>query len=180
MTQPFGFTAPVPDVNAAINARMSDATPKTEATGGAPGAAMSIPRDDHQHPRLTSTTVQTSGANGQTTITCTRGFSRKPSPTFTVTEDNANPVPDFKVLRWLRQDGQPWVEGADQTATANQIWGAVVYGQRARANPILNLGGIVLIGPLLTALGVLSGYAPYAPLEAGIEFGAIIVASSQS
>lgn len=181
MRPPFtvgGPSKPV-DVNAAINARMSNATPMSETTGGASGAAVSIPRDDHQHPRLTSTTPQVSGANGQTTIMFTRGFDKRPGTTFTIVENNTNPVPDFKVQKRLRKDGQDWVSTSDQAIDANRIWGCVVYGQRARANPVLNLSGIVLIGPLLTALGVLSGYAPFTPLEAGIDFSAIAVASSQ-
>lgn len=180
MKPPFTVGGPKPvDVDTAISNRMSNATPMSEATGGSAGAAQSIPRDDHQHPRLTSTTPQLSGANGQTTIAFTRGFTKEPGSTFTVIEANTNPVPDFKVMRWLRKDGADWVSTADQTVDANQIWGCVVYGQRARANPVLNLGGIVLIGPLLTALGVLSGYAPYMPLETGTKFTAIIIASSQ-
>lgn len=180
MKPPFTVGGPKPvDVDDAITRRISTSIPMPETTGGNAGDLMKIQGEGHQHPRLTSTTPQLSGANGQTTITFTRGFSKEPGSTFTVIEANTNPVPDFKVMKWLRKDGADWVSTADQTVDANQIWGCVVYGQRARANPVLNLGGIVLIGPLLTALGVLSGYAPYAPLETGTKFTAIIIASSQ-
>lgn len=173
------------DVGAAIDARMSNAVPKTEANAGAPGAAMTIPRDDHQHPRLTSTTTQLSGVSGLTTLTFTRGFSREPGPTFTVTEDNILPVPDFKVRKWLRQDGGDWNSGADQTVVANQIWGAVVYGQRARALPPVNtstlvVAGLVVATQLSMQLGAFGLYEPFLPLEAGVKFSAIIVASSQT
>jgi len=163
-----------------LSAFISSATPLSEATGGNPGAMGLVPHADHQHPRLTSTTTQSSTANGLTTVMFTRFFNKEPGSTCTVIEVAVNGPATFTVRKWLRADGADWAPTDDQTVEANQIKGCVFYAYRHRSLPTLNLSGILLIGPLLTALGVINNFAPYAPLEAGVKFSAIIVASSQA
>ena len=167
------------DPGAVLDSRISNSTPLSEATGGNPGATGLVPRADHQHPRQTSTTTQSSTANGLTTVMFTRFFNKEPGATCMVIETAVNGPTTFTVRKWLRGDGADWVEGSDQTVEANQIKGCVFYAYRHRSLPTLNLSGILLIGPLLTALGVINNFAPYAPLEAGVKFSAIVVASSQ-
>lgn len=54
-------------------------TPKSEMTGGAVGALPTrYAREDHQHPRLTSTTVGSVTAGNTATIDFTRAFTNEP------------------------------------------------------------------------------------------------------
>lgn len=155
-----------PQVAAVI---LSDAMPMEEGTAGAAGAQAKASRGDHAHKRLTDTADVTLDGTGQVTILpFTRTFSKVPGATGLPVEDNTNPVPRLKVRRWLKADGTTWAQGS-----AEPIAGCVVYGDRARALPALS--GILLVGPLITAL---AGFLPYEP-AANARFTLIAVEASQ-
>lgn len=59
---------------------LSDAMPPAEATTPTPGSASKASRDDHRHPRLTSSHGgQTLDGSGTAVITFTRTFDTEPS-----------------------------------------------------------------------------------------------------
>lgn len=157
---------------------LSDATPVAENKAPSPGTAPRATREGHTHPRLSSVTTQPTGANGTTRVTFTRTFDKMPCVVPILIEATDNGPCEFKVLKFLRSDGTDWNSNDDQTNTANQIAAVDLYGYRLRAMPTLNLAGIVLIGPLLTALGVISGFKPYEPLASGITVLCLALASS--
>ncbi len=162
------FRNPGPTATQLAAAMLSDALPMEEAASGAAGAQGKASRGDHAHKRLTSTAIVTLDANGQQTTMFSRTFTKEPGMTGLAIEDNANPVPRLKVRRWLRSDGTTWVDGQGQA-----IAGVYLYGDRARALPALS--GILLVGPLITAL---AGFLPYEP-AAGAKFTLIALESSQ-
>lgn len=148
------------DLTAIQAALLSDTPPVSEVTTAAAGSAMKTSRDNHAHPRLTSSTWHTTDATGQATVIFTRTFSVKPSVVCTAEEDNTNPVPRFKVRRWLKADGSAWTSGSP-------YGGCVVYADRSRALPVISplSTGLTLILNLVNALNVifatLSGYTAY-------------------
>lgn len=135
----------------------SDATPRTEMTGGAAGtAATAIPRPDHQHPRLTATASGTLAADGTATVAFTRTFAIKPAVTVLEIDSGgtSNPV-DFKVKAWAMD------------ASGNYT-GCTIYGSRARTLPVLTPMSSTLLTILSAVISAtnalfaqLSGYAPY-------------------
>lgn len=151
-------------------ARLSDAAPMSEAKTAAAGSAQTAPRADHQHARLTSATTHTTDANGKRTVMFTRTFTSQPVVMCDQVEAADNGPVTFKTESFLDDTGQPWAAG-------KPYGGAIVYGYRTRDMPTLNLGGIVLIGPLLTALGVLSGYRPYVA-AANVGFSCLAIMQS--
>jgi len=164
------------DTSAVAAALLSDTPPIAEATTPAAGAGPKASRYDHLHPRLSSAQSGTLDGNGQATVIFTRTFTAKPAVTVLAVEDDTNPVPRFKVRRWLKADGSAWVSGP--------YGGCVIYGDRARVLPTitqLNGGIIVLLASLITALNTilaqLSGYAPYVP-AASVEFSLIALQPS--
>lgn len=146
------------------------APPLSEATGAATGTTLLVPRADHQHPRLTSATSGTTAGDGRATVNFTRTFSAQPIVMTQAVEAIDNGPVTFKVESFLDDTGAAWTSG-------KPYGGAIIYGYRHRALPTLNLGGIVLIGPLITALGILSAYSPF--IAAGnVGFACIAVQAS--
>lgn len=68
--------------------------PISEATTAAVGAGSAAARDDHVHPRLSSTTVQTTDTNGVATVAFTRTFpaAKKPGVVLTGYDTNSQPL----------------------------------------------------------------------------------------
>lgn len=148
---------------------LSDSMPMEEGAAGAAGSLGKASRGDHAHKRLTATAPVTLDGTGHDTIRpFSRTFAKEPGITGLPIDDSAAPVPRLKVRRWLKADGSTWTEGS-----ADPIAGCVVFGDRARALPAL--GGILLVGPLITAL---AGFLPYEP-AAGARFSLIVVEASQ-
>lgn len=179
MPQPFATpqAAAAMDPSAVAAALLSDTPPVAEATTPAAGDGSKASRFNHLHPRLSSAQSGTLDANGQQTVIFTRTFSSKPAVTVLAIEDDTNPVPRFKVRRWLKADGSAWASGSP-------YGGCIIYGDRARVLPTLtqlNGGIIVLLSSLITALNSiltqLSGYAPYVP-AANVEFSLIALQPS--
>lgn len=142
------------DVRAAVTSMLGTGMPQSEAGTATPGTQDKLAREDHVHKRLTSATVHTTAANGKQTVMFTRTFDVQPVVMCDLVEVPDNGPVTFKVESWLDDTGAAWALG-------KPYGGAVVYGYRTREMPTLNLAGIVLIGPLLTALNVISGYKPY-------------------
>ena len=149
------------------------ATPKSEMTGGAVGTQPArYAREDHQHPRLTSTTYATLGATGQATVTFSRAFTSKPGLNLTETDAAAGSQP--LVLR-----GIAWVQDASGMYT-----GVTIAGSRAQLLPTLTpLSGVLtLLGQVITGVnGVVSsltGYNIFGGSAAGATVSVIAVARS--
>lgn len=138
---------------------LSDTPPMGEAGTPNAGTATKATRQDHQHPRLTATATGTLNASAQADIVFTRSFTSKPAVTVLAVENNTNPVPRFKVQSWVI-DGQ------------GKYTGCKIYGDKARALPALS--GILLVGPLITAL---AGFLPYEP-AVGAEYSLIALQPS--
>lgn len=149
-------------------ALLSDSMPMEEGTAPAAGALGKASRGDHAHKRLTHAGAITLDGTAHATVMFSRTFSKEPGLTGTPIEDNTSPVPRLKARRWLKADGTTWVDGQGQA-----IAGAYLYADRARSLPALS--GILLVGPLITAL---AGYLPFEP-AAGARFTLIAVESSQ-
>lgn len=92
---------------AALSAQIpqaATATPRSEMTGGAKGSQMSrFAMEDHQHPRLTSTTTATVASGSTVAVPFTRPFLNKPGVVCTEIEGatgvSAQPAA-FKVESW--------------------------------------------------------------------------------
>lgn len=133
---------------------LSGSAPIAEALAASAGSAGAASRSDHQHPRLTSATVGMTDATGKKTVMFTRTFSAQPAVFCELVEAADNGPVSFKIESFLDDTGTAWAAG-------KPYGGVVITAYRIRALPTLNLAGIVLIGPLLTALGVLSAFAPF-------------------
>lgn len=149
------------------------ATPRSEMTGGKTGdVAARYAREDHQHPRLTSTTYATLASNGQATVTFSRTFVNKPGLNMSETDAVAGSQP--LVLR-----GLSWVQDANGLYT-----GVVVQGSRAQLLPALSPLSTVLtlvsgvVTGVNTALTLLTNYNIFAGSAAGATVSVIAVARS--
>lgn len=102
------------------------AKPRSEMTGGALGEVPTrYALEDHQHPRLTSTTYVTLGSNQQATATFSRSFVNKPGLNMTEVDAVASSQP--LVLR-----GMAWVQDA------NGLYiGVTISGSRAQILPTI-------------------------------------------
>lgn len=115
-------------------------------------------RGDHQHPRLTSSTRVALDASGNATVTYTRTFATKPAITLTAINPSGRAVT---------------LEITNDVVVGGVYTGCVIKGYRSQLLP--SLSGILLIGPLLTALGnfdILGGSA------AGVEVNVIAIQAS--
>lgn len=151
-----GFQLPI---GTAVLAILSDQPPATEAVSPAAGAAALASRSDHKHERLTSATVQVLDGTGAATVTFTRAFAALPAVTCLLYEATTGQPVVFKVESWV-------MTGANYT-------GCVVRGYRASVLP--SLSGILLIGPLLTAL---ANYNVFGGSAAGAQFCCIALQPS--
>jgi len=146
------------DINMPMAAILSDAPPMGEAGTPSPGIAAQATRQDHRHPRLSSSTSGTTNGSGEATVVFTRTFDTQPSVIPCAIENNTNPVPAFKVKAFQMNAGK--------------YTGCTIYASRARALPALS--GILLVGPLITAL------AGFLPEEPAANMGFTIVALQAS
>jgi hypothetical protein len=148
-------------------------TPRSEMTGGYTGAVSArYAREDHQHPRQTSTTYATLASNGQATVSFSRTFVNKPGLNLSETDAVIGSQP--LVLR-----GLGWVQDANGLYT-----GVVVQGSRAQLLPALAplstlltlLSGVV--SGVNTALTMLTNYNIFGGSAAGATVSVIAVARS--
>lgn len=144
--------------------------PLAEKTGAATGSEVSrYALEDHQHPRLTSTTYATLDASGQATITFTRTFTNKPGLNLTETDAVAGSQP--LVLR-----GLTWTQDAQLRYT-----GVVIQGLRAQLLPALQpVNGLltVVITGVNTVVTSLTGFNIFGGAASGASISVIAVARS--
>lgn len=148
----------LPNPVAVAKALLADTAPAAEVTTAQAGMMDKGSRGDHKHPRLTSAGRVTLGADGTAAVTYTRSFTASPSIVLTAINPTGRAVQ---------------LEIVSDTKTGALFTGCVVKGYRSQLLP--SLGGIVLIGPLLTALGnfdVLGGSA------SGVEVSVIALEKS--
>lgn len=172
-----------PTMQQIVDAILSDDPPPSEAVAADPGTMPKARRGDARTKRLTSSTYNSVGLAGLTTVIFTRGFTKRPAIDCLLIEANDNGPYCFTARRYLKNTGTDvapvWATWTDADLGVAEITAVELYGYRIRSLPTLNLGGIVLIGPLLTALGILSGYTPYEALATGTKFTTIALASSE-
>lgn len=132
--------------------------PKSETVGGAAGAMNAASAADHQHPRLTSVHRVVLAANGTATVAYTRTFDKKPGIVLTA----INPTGRVVALEVVTDTG------------ADGAWtGCTIRGVRSQVLP--SLSGILLIGPLLTALG---NFDIFGGSAAGVDVSVVAVQQS--
>lgn len=148
-------------------------TPRSEMTGGATGSQVSrFAMEDHQHPRLTSTTYATIGLNGQATVTFSRSFLNKPGLNVTETDATVNSQP-------LVARGLSWVQDANGLYT-----GVTIQASRAQALPTINAlsGLLTLVSGVVTGVNAmvaqLTNYNVFGGSAVGATISVIAVARS--
>lgn len=167
----------VPGVSIAVlNAVLpqpADTTPRSELTGGGVGTqTKKFALEDHQHPRLTSTTYATLDSTGQATVTFSRTFVNKPGINLTETDATSSSQP--LVLR-----GLTWTRDGNGLYT-----GVTIQGSRAQMLPTINplSGTITLLSGVITAVNTLvaqlTGYNVFGGSAAGASVSVIAVARS--
>lgn len=147
------------------------ATPKSEMTGGNKGSVTRYALEDHQHPRLTSTTYATLASDGTATLAFSRTFANKPGVVMTEV-DAAGKQP-------LVCSVQSWVQDGDGRYT-----GCIIRGQRAQMLPTINpLAGTIalltgVISGVNTLVSALTGYNVFGGGVVGASVSVIAVARS--
>jgi len=133
-----------PAVVAVVGGMFATDAPKPEATSPAQGAGQMIPRDTHQHPRLTSVVVGTVAAGNTAAIAFTRAFAAEPgidyqelpatanttSPSSSDIDPNAQPT-TCRVIAWTKGPTAllPNAAAGDFTGCTVRIWKAQVVPQ---------------------------------------------------
>lgn len=111
-------------------------------------------RGNHVHQRLSSTTVQVLGANGDATITFTRSFATMPGVICTAYKATDNLPVTFEVKSWV-QDG------------SNNYTGCIIHGSKAQTLPAV----IALVGTLIN-------YNVFAGSATGTQFSCVALQAS--
>jgi len=79
---------------------LSNNNPQSEKMLALPGSGSTASRNDHAHPRISSTTAHVLGANNEATVVFTREFDGIPGTDFMWQELADNPPIIFKVKSW--------------------------------------------------------------------------------
>lgn len=137
---------------------LSPNNPLAEKVAAAAGAGTKGSRDDHVHPRLTSSTRVTLNASGLATVTYTRTFDTKPAILLTAINPSGRQI---------------FLEVVDDIQTGAVYTGCHVKGYRSQILPALT--GILLIGPLIAAL---SGFDAFGGSAAGVEISIVAIQPS--
>lgn len=152
------------------------AAPMAEKTGASVGQQTDrFALEDHQHPRLTSTTYATLASDGTATVAFTRPFTNKPGVVMTETDAAGNQPLVCVVQSWMRETMTPTPSGP--------YVGAVIKGYRSTILPTLTpisalsilagvITGVNAINSALSNLNVFGGSA------AGASVSVIAVARS--
>jgi len=165
--------------NAADIPLPADTMPKAEATTAAKGTEQKkYALEDHQHPRVTSTTGNPAthiiAATGLATVTFTQAFDVFPGTVFTEVPPptgvmSAQPA-QFRVESWIRETMAP---------PSGKYVGCVVRAWRGRSLPVINLltGLLSLVG-VNTIITALTGFDPFGAPATGTTFTCIAVKRS--
>lgn len=140
---------------------LSNDLPAPEKTDPVSGSADQGARSDHVHPRPSSATIQSLGTDGVAQVMFTRSFSGLPAVTCLLYEASAGQPVVFKVRDWVQDANGAYV-------------GCNIQGCRSSILP--SLSGILLIGPLLTALG---NFNVFGGSAAGAQFCCIALQPSR-
>lgn len=143
-----------------LRAILTNIPPVAEGVAPVPGTGTMASRDDHMHPRLSSATVSTLDSTGAATVMFTRLFTTTPCVQCLLVEATDSQPVIFKV--------QSWVKDASGNFT-----GCVLKGYRSSILP--SLSGILLIGPLLTAL---ANYNVFGGSAANAQFCCLAIQAS--
>lgn len=143
-----------------LQAILANVSPAPEKVTPAAGEGQRASRDDHVHPRLSSATIGTIGANGEVTLSFSRTFAAMPVLACLPIEMADNQPVLFKVKSWV-QDG-------------NGVYtGCVIKAYRSSILPALS--GILLVGPLISAL---ASYNVFGGSAAGVQFCCLAIQPS--
>ncbi len=144
--------------------------PPSEAIGGNMGSSNSrFAREDHQHPRVSSTTYVTLDVSGQATVTFSRAFTNKPGLNLTETDAPASSQP--LILR-----GLAWTRDAQ-----NRYTGVVIQGMRAQQIPQLTpVAGLLtaIITGVNSVVTTLTGFNVFGGTAIGATVSVIAVGRS--
>lgn len=126
-----------PSMTEIASALLGSATPRSEAVAPTAGAAQVASRDDHRHPRLTSTTQATIATGNTASVMFTRSFVNEPgidyqelpptadttTPTAADTNANAQPT-NSKVVAWMKGPTTllPDAAATDYTGCVVRVW----------------------------------------------------------
>lgn len=139
--------------------QLADNAPVAEVIVPAAGAMPTASRGDHAHPRLTSATIATLDANGEAIVAFTRSFATMPAVGCLLIEASDSQPIVFKVKSW--------------TQNAGLYTGCTIKGYRSSVLPTLS--GIILIGPLITAL---ANFNVFGGSAAGAQFSCVALQTS--
>ena len=129
-----GFATNVTDEQ--LRRLLTNSPPVREGVTPDVGVGQTASRDDHIHPRLSSATVAQLDGNARATVTFTRSFTTTPCVQCLLVEGADSQPVVFKVESWVM--------------TGALFTGCVLRGYRSSVLPALS--GILLVGPLISAL----------------------------
>lgn len=166
--------------NTADLPKPADAAPKAESTSPAIGSDMKYAREDHQHPRLSSTTIGAIASNGTATVSFTRTFPSAPGMVITEIPGTAPPqtMPaTFKVESWVREAMTPTPSGA-YTGAVIRAWRSQVLPTQTALSLTALLTGV--IAGVNTLIASLTGFNVFGASVAGTAFSCIAIQRSDS
>ncbi|WP_375272048.1 hypothetical protein [Sphingomonas sp.] len=150
--------------------RPSTVTPSSEAVAGSAGSnTAKYAQEGHQHPRLTSTTLATLGADATAIVTFTRSFKNKPGVVMTEIDANTSQPLVMVVQSFVLTDGA--------------YTGCVVKGYRSQPLPSQSqLSVASLLSGVITTLNAmassLTGFNVFGGTAAGAAVSVIAIARS--
>lgn len=144
----------LPDLMARIP-QPATAAPMSEKTGAAVGnATTKFALEDHQHPRLTSTTYATVASGTTVTVPFTRSFTNKPGIVCTEIEGDtatSSQPAVFKVQSWVQDASNNY------TGAVIKVWRAQVLPQNLATlllGAVFNLFSASVVGTQFSCIAV--------------------------
>lgn len=125
-------------------------TPLPESAAGTPGSAAMAADSFHTHPTISWRGNVTLDASGLSTVTFGRTFNAEPPVFLTAVNPSGRPV-QLEIVSYTQSPPGTWT-------------GVNIRGYRSQILP--SLSGIVLVGPLVTAL---SNFDPLGGSAAGVK-----------
>lgn len=134
---------------------LTSTPPVTEGVAAAVGTGAAAARDNHVHQRLTSTTVQALGANGDALVMFTRSFDAIPGVVLTAykASDGLPVTLDVVADSWVMVNGK--------------FAGCTIHGSKARTLPAV-----------IALLTTLINYNIFAGDATGTQFSCVAIQAS--
>lgn len=159
--------------------------PAAEVVGGNAGDdAHRFAMKGHQHPRLTSTTIGTLGANGlSAAMMFSRTFAAEPGTVLTPIRPGGTQPVSLEINAWIMANGQTYAAGQTIPANAEAYVGCVVKGYRGQTLPQLGLvSGLLsaVITGVNSIVAALSGFNPQGGSVNGVRFSCVVVQRSDT